>query len=278
VTPLSLLYGVSTLLGWLVWLIPNGFKKVVADNIRACFSAQTKKQQDQLIRRTIIESIMCFLEIGFIYFRSKEAILKKIVKVSGFDDAIKTHESGQAVIIASPHVGSWEILGVFLGQHLPITILYKQPKNEKFDQLIKTARTRAGSNVVPIGPSGLRILMSTLKKKGVIGMLPDQVPGEDAGVFADFYGVKAYTMFLMGKMALKSNAEIFYVFAERLPWGKGYHIHCIKGDEAIKSKDQVVSATASNQGVEQCIDIIPDQYQWGYKRFKRRPEGAESIY
>ena len=32
------------------------------------------------------------------------------------------------------------------------------------------------------------------------------------------------------------------------------------------------------KGIEDCVRMVPEQYQWGYKRFKTRPEGSDRIY
>jgi KDO2-lipid IV(A) lauroyltransferase len=55
-------------------------------------------------------------------------------------------------------------------------------------------------------------------------------------------------------------------------------MHVIPAPPAIASMDMVAACRALNEGVEQCIQICPDQYQWVYKRFKRRPQGEPGFY
>jgi KDO2-lipid IV(A) lauroyltransferase len=38
------------------------------------------------------------------------------------------------------------------------------------------------------------------------------------------------------------------------------------------------AAAALNRGVETCLRVAPEQYQWSYKRFRQRPEGLPEVY
>ncbi len=76
----------------------------------------------------------------------------------------------------------------------------------------------------------------------------------------------------------KTGASIVIGYAERLPKGKGYHLHIRQADPKISDSDPLVSATALNKTVEDYIREVPSQYQWSYKRFKKRPEGEEKFY
>ena len=62
-------------------------------------------------------------------------------------------------------------------------------------------------------------------KGGAVGLLPDQAPGVGEGVWADFFGRPAYTMTLVVRLQRATGAAVIMVFAERLPGGRGYHLH-----------------------------------------------------
>ena len=112
-------------------------------------------------------------------------------------------------------------------------------------------------------------------------ILPDQQPKSrrrGAGVFAPFFGVPALTMVLLGRLARKTGAAVVFSFAERLPGNAGYRAHWVEAPAAIADADPVRAAAALNQGVEQCVRICPEQYQWSYKRFQARPEGESEVY
>ena len=63
-------------------------------------------------------------------------------------------------------------------------------------------------------------------------------------------------------------------FAERLPNGAGYDIHLRAAPDGISDTNLRVACTALNRGVEDCVRIAFDQYQWHYKRYSIRPAGS----
>ena len=109
-------------------------------------------------------------------------------------------------------------------------------------------------------------------------MLPDQEPRYGAGIFAPFFGMQAYTMVLLSRLAHKTSATVLTSGLERLPEGRGYRAHVQPLEPAVYDEDPVVSASAANRGVEQIVAINPAQYAWSYKRFRRKPEGAKRRY
>ncbi|HEC28720.1 MAG TPA: lipid A biosynthesis acyltransferase, partial [Gammaproteobacteria bacterium] len=130
----------------------------------------------------------------------------------------------------------------------------------------------------PTSTTGVKALFTALAKKETIGILPDQDPGGDGGIFVPFFGMPANTIKLASRLTQKTGAPVLLLYAERLTHGHGYVIHFHKPGKDIYSTDLTVSATAMNRSVEACIRALPSQYQWSYKRFKRRPSGESSPY
>ena len=50
---------------------------------------------------------------------------------------------------------------------------------------------------------------------------------------------------------------------------------CLTRVARLPRQDAVI---ALNQSVEECVNDCPEQYQWEYKRFKRRPAGLSRLY
>jgi KDO2-lipid IV(A) lauroyltransferase len=133
--------------------------------------------------------------------------------------------------------------------------------------------------LVPTDQQGIRRLLQSLRRGNYLGILPDQEPKAHKGsVFAPFFGVPAFTMLLVNKLARKTGARVVFLFAERLPKRRGFALHCLAAPWGIDSEDEVEAATALNLGVEQCVRICPEQYVWAYKRFRSRPDGAPHPY
>jgi len=184
---------------------------------------------------------------------------------------------GPGVLLLSPHLGNWELLNMYLGAEFGLTVLYDPPKIAALDPLIRAARERTASTVLPIGPQGLRGMLQRLRLGGVVGLLPDQVPGTDAGVYADFFGKQALTINLVHRLANKHSPRVFLVCALRNA-SHTFDIHFHELTQDIVGQSEPSAAAAMNRAIEAQVARAPEQYQWTYKRFKRLPGSGASLY
>jgi KDO2-lipid IV(A) lauroyltransferase len=192
------------------------------------------------------------------------------------DNAVK---AGRGVLLVSPHLGSWEIIGLYVGPRHPMVCMYRPPRQQSFDTIVRESRQRTGTRVVPTDAHGIRVLMQSLKNGEVVGILPDQDPRDASGsVFAPFFGVQANTMTLISRLAAKTGAAVLFGFAERLPLGRGFRLNLLPAAAEVADPDPLRAATALNAGVEACVRMAPAQYQWNYKRFRSRPAGETRFY
>ena len=274
--PLPIVHGLAFVIGQLMYWLPNSLKKAAIKNLELCFPQKTSKERDQLLHLSLIENSKTILEMGTLWLWSEKRIQslnKGVVGQQNWQNAI---DKNKGIIFVTPHLGAWEYAGLF--DQTPLTILYRPPKLTAFGEFMLQARKRTGNIMVSTTASGVKTLYKNIKKGGWAAILPDQEPGS-SGVFAPFFGIQANTMNLVNKLAQRTGAEVVFVFAERLSWGRGYIMHFQDCDQhAITSSDPIKAATALNDGVESCVRQLPAQYQWTYKRFKKRPEGEAKIY
>ena len=276
--PLRFSHAIGTLLGYLGQIIPNSLQQPARTNIDICLPELTAQQRSQIYRQCFVELGRAATEAGALLFWNRERMLKLVKHVSGKELVDKAFEKGKGVILVTPHLGAWEMAGLYASLNYPMTPLYRPPRMEQLDLVLKQARERFGATLVPTDAGGVRALYKALKKNELLGILPDQSPPEEFGVFAPFFGVNAITMTLLPKLATKTDATIIYCFAERLAKGAGYHIHYFPASGTLKDLALPEAAALINKDVETCIRRSPGQYFWPYKRFKLRPEGEAPIY
>ncbi len=276
--PLRLAHACGAVLAHIVMWFPNKPMNICRTNICLCYPKMSAAQQQSLVKRIFMETGKTVTEIGALWLWRRDKVLDLVKKVSGEEALLEAVAQKRGVIIAAPHIGAWEMVGLYWASRFPMTSLYRPPKMSELDQFVRSARERSGARLVPTNTQGVKALFHAIRKNEFIGILPDQDPGDEGGVFAPFFGIETNTMTLLPRLARKSGAAVFFVFAERLPKGLGFHMHVIPATNDIASADLVTAATALNQGVERCIQLCPEQYQWIYKRFKRRPTGESSLY
>jgi len=273
--PLALIHRLGNGVGWITARWPNRQRRNALINIGLCLPHLTPREQVRLRDRNLQEFGKTYLEIGYLWLRPVEQVLGLVREVRGAE--LLRRQPGRGLIVLSPHIGAWELAGLFLAAQGPTAIFYKPQKY--LDDLILAARRRSGAELAPITPKGIRVLVQALERGDYVGILPDQEPKADKGaVFAPLFGVPAFTMLLVNRLARRTGAPVIFLFAERLGVGEGFRIHCIPAPEGVDSEDDRVAAAALNRGIEQCVAICPEQYVWPYKRFRRRPEGAPKVY
>jgi len=276
--PLPLAQGLGAALGGLLVLFPNETRRVAKRNIYRCFPDWNPTRRRHLLRQSLMQTGRTAAETAGLWQWPLPRVLPLLREVEGEELLAEGMARGRGVIVLSPHLGSWEMTGLYLAAQWGITCMYRPPKLVAMNELMLHGRERGGARLVPTDASGVRALLRALCKGEMVGILPDQDPDRDSGVFAPFFGHPANTMVLLPKLARKSGATVLFAFAERLPRGRGFRLHIRPAPAGIDDADLGVAATSLNQGVEACVRQLPAQYQWGYKRFKGQPEGEPDFY
>jgi len=190
-------------------------------------------------------------------------------------------ESGRPVIYLTPHLGCFEITAQYcvLNRWRPphsLTALYRVPRKEILRPLVELGRRRNGVELAPANLGGVRQLLRALKRGNAVGILPDQVPSGGDGVWVPFFGRPAYTMTLPGKLATTADANVLFIFGERVRRldgkGAGFRIRFQKLSEPLSGETER-DAQRLNVDLERLIRTCPTQYLWGYNRYKT-PAGA----
>ena len=240
-----------------------------ATNLRIVRPELGAEAQAALLREVMIESGKSVTEIAKIWGSDAMRALALVRDVRGEDVFDAALASGKGVIIAAPHLGCWELLNYWLCRKTPMAILYRPPRIEAVEGLLRKARGALAPEQVRAEGAGVRTLYKRLAAGGTVGILPDQKPREGEGQLAPFFGRDAETMVLLPRLAARTGATVLFAFAERLPRGEGFRIHLLPAPEGLADADMAVACAALNRGVEQCVELAFTQYQWHYKRYTR---------
>ena len=269
---------IGTALGNAMYWLPNTVKSTVRKNIQACQSHLSSTEQDTFVKSALQEFGKTIAETGATWIWPQERLFKLIRESPSCHLFHEAAALKRGVLIITPHIAGWELVGLYFASLYPVTCLYRPPHRQDLDPFLQRSRSRTGAKLAPTSARGVRALYSALRKGEVAGILPDQDPGRDNGQFAPFFGIPTNTMTLVSRLAAKSGAVVLFSFAERLPNGKGFLLHCFEGDATIGEEPLDRSLAALNAQIEKAIAVAPTQYLWSYKRFKTRPVGEEKFY
>ncbi|MBA4381738.1 MAG: lipid A biosynthesis acyltransferase [Sideroxydans sp.] len=263
--PLSVLHRLGALLGWLIYLTSRRY----ASRLRANLEHAGIEGGTALLHTTIREAGKGVMELPWVWSRPLHQVVASVGQCHGWAHFEAAHAQGKGVILLTPHIGCFEVIGLYVAARQPITCMYRPPRYPSLDKLMHQGRERGQMKLAPTDLGGVRQLLKALKRGEVIGVLPDQVPGNGEGEWAPFFGRPAYTMTLIGRLIESSGAVVVMCHSERLPRGSGFALHFspVSFDRGTSIPKQM------NASLEEVVRQHPEQYLWSYNRYKV-PRGA----
>ena len=264
--PLGLLHAVGAALGWMTWALSPTYRRRVREN--AALAGYRFAQ----VRAAVANAGRMALEAPRLWFGAP-------VPLQWPDDALleQAYAARRGVVFMSPHLGCFEIVGQaisrrFSARYGPATVLYRPARNRWMRQVVEAARQHDGLQTVPTSLAGVRQMLKALRAGRAVGLLPDQVPPEGLGLWSPFFGRPAYTMTLAARLIQQTGATPLLVWGERLPRARGFRLHVEAFPEPLAS-DLEAAVGQINRAMEGLIHQCPQQYLWGYGRYKTpRPE------
>ncbi len=260
---LPMIHRLGIILGWLLqWCTPAS-TQIMRDNLRQSGLCTNEAEFERVIKANIAETGKSILETLAIWQWPQAKALQLVKVCHNYHLVDEALARGKGIIFLTPHLGCFEITSIYYAAKNPITVLFRPPKKSWLAPLIELGRSKGLVKLAPANSQGVRSILQALKRGEAIGILPDQVPNEGEGEWADFFGKPAYTMTLASKLAEKTGATVLMVFGERLANGEGYEIH-VTPVESIATPDLLNAAIAKQ------IAQKPEQYLWRYHRYKVR--------
>ena len=162
--------------------------------------------------------VLDFLLMGSL---TKEELIKR-TDFDGREHLDEAHARGRGVILALPHMGSWDNTGSYGGAlGYPITAVTGQFPGSLNDAVVKT-RERYGLQVLLVGRPAVRAIIEALNANRMVGLVCDQEEGP--GVDVRFFGRRAVVPAGAAALALKTGAALVPGY-QYMPSPGRHHIH-----------------------------------------------------
>ena len=269
--PLWALHAIGQAVGWLAWLFSPTYRQRFSANVK------TAGLNFSQVRGAIGQAGSMSTELPRLWMGKSPAVVWTEGSLVCVEAA---YAAGKGVLFLTPHLGCFEVTAQaltasFSAKFGPLTVLYRPSRKEGLGQVMEATRARPGLETAPTTLAGVRQMIKALRVGRAVGLLPDQVPPQGMGQWTPFFGKPAYTMTLAARLALQTGAKLMVIWGERLPWGQGYRIHASELSTP-EAADVDVLVLQINQAMERLILSRPDQYLWGYARYKEpRQEATE---
>ncbi len=279
--PLPLARLEARVLGRLLRHAAPGLARVARRNLTLAFPELDEARRKAILRgayRSLGRSLLLFARFP----RLSRDNIDRWIRYQGFEHFARARDAGRGVLFLTAHLGNWELSALAHGLYgHPLHIVVRPLDNPYLDELVAGYRTHAGNRVIEKTDSPRRIL-EALNLNHAVGLLIDQNASPDAGVFVDFFGVKACASTGLTKIALRTGAAVVPGFALWDDQERRYVLRFWPPIEMTQTGDEDADIIANTQrlhaGLERIIREYPEQWLWMHRRWKTRPPGEASIY
>lgn len=270
--PLRLIQVTARSVGWLLYVSNSSARRVTEINLKSAYPELSESEREQLTRRSLKSQCMTYAESVKIWGSAPEFALEQIKVVHGEDIFLDALQNPNGTLAVVPHFGTWELMNAWVNLHTAPVIMYKPSKNPDVDRFMLEARQRLNATLVPTDETGVRALFKHLKQGGFAAILPDHVPKESGGIYSPFFGQNALSSTLLSKLAAKTQCSVIGLSCLRREDLSGFELYVQTLSAEINAKDLQLSVDTLNKEMERMINVAPEQYLWGYKRFRKVEE------
>ena len=272
--PLPWLRALGAALGRLLYRLVPARRRVVHTNLRLCFPDWSEAQRASVAREVFVRFAQAWLDRGWLWHR-RPACVRARVRWAGDPGLLRAEVP---TVLFAPHfVGldaGWTLLTLDLPG--PFTTIFTPQRNAGVDRWIAQGRQRFGRVRLFRREDGVKAIVSALRAKEMLYLLPDMNFGADESIFVPFYGEPAATVPSLSRFAKLGRARVVPVLTRMT--ATGYEVQVLPAWEDFPTDDVVADTACMNRQLQAWIDAMPGQYFWVHKRFKTRPEGQADVY
>jgi len=139
---------------------------------------------------------------------AKSVIYDRFTIAEGLEHLREGKERGKGVVIALPHVGSWEWGGSFLNSlGLGMTAIAEELDPPELFAWFKEKRESIGIRIEPLNEHAGSVLLSTLRAGAIVGLLCDR-DLQGNGVEVEFFGERVTMPAGPATLALRTGATL----------------------------------------------------------------------
>lgn len=275
-------YVLANWLGSAIHAVDGRHRRVARSNLREHYrDADGRPLPPSEVRRIARDSFRhlakCAVEIVHMPRELKRRGMDDIIQGGGIEHLRAGLAAGKGVIVATAHMGNWEVLGAMCNAFgVPFTSVYRPLDNPLLDRWVRSTRASGGQTLVT-KEGALRAVVHTLKTGGTFVLLVDQ-DARSHGIFAPFFGTPASTIPSPAELALRTGSVILTGVSRRV--GPGFR-YVGAFDPPVEVKDtgdreaDVLRITSKiNANLEAGIRLAPEQWLWSHRRWKTKPPAA----
>ncbi|MBK7860078.1 MAG: lysophospholipid acyltransferase family protein [Archangiaceae bacterium] len=253
-------------------------KKVALENLAHAFPDWSDAERVATARRCYQSLAQTAVE-GVTSDRIPEAELDQAVHVADWGALGRALEAG-GVLLASAHLGSWELLAEVMARRRIKLSCVVRPLEGAFNAQVVRARQAAGVELILQRGALPKMITAVGKGRCVVQLIDQSVPPQAGGVFVPFFGRAACTTPALAMAAVRTRAPVFFAVATRVEGRLELFFEGpvpVPDTKAPRADAAALTATLTGL-VERYVRRFPDQWLWLHRRWKEKPPAPlESV-
>lgn len=253
----------------LVMVATRKRQRMADHNLAATFPELTRRERDAIRRASVRNICRTMLELFRLPSMSAEQVAAHVKLDAG--PMMRETLKERGILLITAHYGNWEWLGARLAQEVPITVIARDAAHDLTASIINDARASHGMKV--IGREDLRRMISVLRSKEMLGILPDQ-HALNGGVLRDFLGRPAWSFTGPALLAARTGALVLPAFPVRQPDGT-FEVEVRPplplADTGDRDADLLTNTQLILDAIGDAIRRHPEQWLWLHDRWKMKP-------
>jgi len=249
--------------------------KTIRRNIELCFPELSAQEKQNLAEKNLASTILLLFDLLDLIWGSLTDIDKR-GELHGAEHLQKAVDSGKPLIILAGHFNGFVLGFARLAQLLPYHVVYRRMDNPVLEAQLYQRATRK-HRINAIHRKEITHMLTQLKNKGVVVIVPDQDFGKKRSVFIPFFGIPTATITAIPQYAQIAGANVLTMNTYREEGGR-YRVELEPVLDNFPSGDDVADTERWSAWLEESIRRQPEDYFWLHKRFKTRPEGEKKLY
>lgn len=270
--PESVAYGVGFLGGLLMYYV-SGSRAMVERHVRRVLGDELDGSQGgslaksayvrRWVRRSFTSYARYWIEGARLPTCAPSKIRQHMMIEPGFDALRSAASSGKGVVLALPHVGSWEWGAAFLSlEDMAMTAVAERIEPPALFDYFVAQRRSLGVSVVPLDSRAGASVLGVLRDGGIVGLMCDRDLTGD-GVEVEFFGELTTLPAGPAALALRAGASLMVACVYSGP-GRDHSAFVAEPIDTSRKgtfREDVKRLTQEIAGnLESCIRVAPQQW------------------
>jgi KDO2-lipid IV(A) lauroyltransferase len=248
--------------------------RIAVANLRPAFPHWDEARLLRTARGVYSHFGAVLLDILWLEHRSREEIMA-LVDAYGAEAVRAALAERRGVVMATGHIGNWELNGIGLGWLFePVAVVARPLDNPVLDARLVAFRRKSGNSVL-YKRSALGQALRHLRSGRAVAFLVDQNVQAEEAVFVEFFGRPAASTTVAAALAVRASCPIVHGWTELKADGRYLMRYGVLRPRAGAERGAEVARLTQELAhiVEGYVRSAPEQWLWIHRRWKTRPPG-----